>query len=1238
MSAAPYWGDLPGPKVASRANSRHSSADQSSKTPRRQSTDTTPAFAPQPKPHRISTQTAHSEAQTESSLSPYASPTHSFQGQGLAPRPPSMSSYPPDIVEKRRRRANKNREEDNAYTVSGALPAAPDAPKGLPSSYRHPYGNGGLPYTLPKTGAAQPDIPPSPGMMDPETYQILTADRPKHASTASNRRISSDSAAPARNSSSREHVNGHRKASLGNEADRRLFADARSPLQRLELTLDSITKEEKRARAEAAERNARERSSGRRTSRDGGRPHSVRFQDKSTEPDAELLPDATVLPDSLPVETGAAPGRRGDDFQPKGQRHESHRGKAPKPRAVVAAGAQDSGSPHRNLSFRERAAQNEANLPNSAVPEITASAANETGPTNSVALGRSGSNRLKKDPPGDPWYQRRVEAEKKYGQITGGGKPGASRTRKDETAGAPAVVGPPSQTFRGSVRNKVPAANTTEARRQHDRPAVADDDVDSLANSSHPDSLARQRRGSTSGGHHSPFPFTTDSQQQHDVADHPKSKARLGTALGATAAGATAVSFAGRASPPGNGSDEDTPFSHEHHFSEHFHRHLYKPGEGLYNPPKYLEEWRKGTVGTLAGSFLDLADGTSPVADKNQTWWETSPSQKRGSISSRPRRAEAFDGEYDETNGTHSSIDTMVSRERTEFDRGYSQSWSIRYDDVVPHAREFLGHQATASKRKARRQTRLYSIGQHLAPSSDVQGSNCISVLCSCLPCLPPRHQRQYSESTLLTRAARMAIRMPEPIAPTRFKPPLYLKCGPLLRYCGIRNERVNSRSTRNSSAAEREFWRGTVMIVTADADSSCDIAPTLRLFAQPIELLPPPPPEVHGEIPPEYVDPVAGHPKLGRKGETLYVRPAYHLEEARDLSQDGSDNGLFEKTRSPPDVDLPAGSTDAPGSFADRRKKASVDGEKLGKYKDVRGYRLHTERGYTFWRFSIEVELRDKEQRIAYRINRGPATGFWVPAKDQSMNIMFHSCNGFSLSVNPDELSGPDPMWRDVLNNHQSRPFHVMIGGGDQLYCDAVMRQTQLFQEWLVIRNPIHKHNAPFTAEMQDELENFYLERYCTWFSQGLFGLANAQIPMVNMYDDHDIIDGFGSYPHHFMTSPVFSGLGNVAFKYYMLFQHQSLVSEMEDTEPSWALGVKPGPYIQELSRSVFMHLGSKIALLGVDTRTERMRDQVVEDQTWDKLIDRCYSEIVKGKTEHLLVLLGVPIAYPRLVWLENM
>lgn len=432
-------------------------------------------------------------------------------------------------------------------------------------------------------------------------------------------------------------------------------------------------------------------------------------------------------------------------------------------------------------------------------------------------------------------------------------------------------------------------------------------------------------------------------------------------------------------------------------------------------------------------------------------------------------------------------------------------------------------------------------------------------------------------------------------------------------------------------------------MIVTTDSRSSYEVPPTLRLFSQPMDLLPPPPAQVGGtagELAPEYVDPIAGLTKVGRDGTTLFVRPVEQLDEGRDLSgRDDFGDGIFEAQRSIPDH-IPSSQdvvTNPKSSFTGRQN-LGADGEKLGKYAEVKGFRLHAERGATFWRFNIEVELQSQQQRIAYRINQGPISSFWVPAKGQSMNVMFHSCNGFSLGVDTDQFSGPDPLWRDVLNTHQTQPFHVMIGGGDQIYNDLVMEETELFKEWLNIRNTLHKHNAPFTTEMQDELETFYLDRYSEWFSQGLFGLANSQIPMVNIFDDHDIIDGFGSYPPSLMDSPVFTGLGAIAFKYYMLFQHQSIIDEGEETEPSWLLGLRPGPHIKELSRSVFMFLGQNIAFLGLDCRTERSHDDVVSEETYDKIFLRLRSEIVRGQTRHLIVLLSVPVAYPRLVWLENM
>ena len=43
------------------------------------------------------------------------------------------------------------------------------------------------------------------------------------------------------------------------------------------------------------------------------------------------------------------------------------------------------------------------------------------------------------------------------------------------------------------------------------------------------------------------------------------------------------------------------------------------------------------------------------------------------------------------------------------------------------------------------------------------------------------------------------------------------------------------------------------------------------------------------------------------------------------------------------------------------------------------------------------------------------------------------------------------------------------------------------------------------------------------------------------------------------------------------------------------------------------------------------------MSEESYELIFDRCRREIDKGVTKHLIVLLGVPIAYPRLVWLEN-
>lgn len=310
------------------------------------------------------------------------------------------------------------------------------------------------------------------------------------------------------------------------------------------------------------------------------------------------------------------------------------------------------------------------------------------------------------------------------------------------------------------------------------------------------------------------------------------------------------------------------------------------------------------------------------------------------------------------------------------------------------------------------------------------------------------------------------------------------------------------------------------------------------------------------------------------------------------------------------------------------------------------------TKKGLMFWRFEVELDIEKYEQRVRYRVNGqvNPAHQFFIPASEDSMNVMAYSCNGFSLGTDttPWQLS----LWLDVLRKHANRQhYHVMLGGGDQIYNDALKKDCKTLETWIHKKLSYQKRQVQVTPEIVEDLENYYLKSYLEWFGKGfydasppgtlqpLFPLAMAQIPTVSIWDDHDIIDGYGSYKHKTMELSVFVHIGAVAYKYYMLFQHQVSPDEpLHTKDPSWILSKSNGAFIKQKGHSTFMRLGRQISLLGLDCRTERQVHQIVPELTYKEVFKRLESEIANApETKHLLVMLGVPILYPRLVWIEK-
>jgi hypothetical protein len=212
-----------------------------------------------------------------------------------------------------------------------------------------------------------------------------------------------------------------------------------------------------------------------------------------------------------------------------------------------------------------------------------------------------------------------------------------------------------------------------------------------------------------------------------------------------------------------------------------------------------------------------------------------------------------------------------------------------------------------------------------------------------------------------------------------------------------------------------------------------------------------------------------------------------------------------------------------------------SVDNSAHGSIPDrnFSGEKLYQDTGKSFWRFKIQLPIQDHESNWQYslieRSNTGPKT-FTVPSKTQSTRILFHSCNGFSIGTDEEAYNGP-VLWKDVLRYHAQKPFHVMLGGGDQIYNDNV-RVTGPLKEWTDIVSRRKRREYIFDEELRQKSDDHYYNNYITWYTTEPFKSANCVIPQINIWDDHDIIDGFGSYSDHFMRCHVFRGIGGVAHK----------------------------------------------------------------------------------------------------------
>lgn len=289
---------------------------------------------------------------------------------------------------------------------------------------------------------------------------------------------------------------------------------------------------------------------------------------------------------------------------------------------------------------------------------------------------------------------------------------------------------------------------------------------------------------------------------------------------------------------------------------------------------------------------------------------------------------------------------------------------------------------------------------------------------------------------------------------------------------------------------------------------------------------------------------------------------------------------------------------------------------------------------GHKFVRYHMTVFQASKEKTITYSLpGEKRAHHFFVPAKGQEPNILFTSCNGYQSEIDRKSVGGITPMWGEINARHREEHLHLQLGGGDQIYADGLINNPKKctseptlgkthgvfalpsLQPWIKAKTSMAF--ATFTEEMAQEVDEFYFGHYMRHYNELEFKETMASVPAVNQPDDHDYFDGCGSYPEFLQNSNVMAGIRKIATWYAFTIQHSLEGDKFPKMTTSGPLGHS------------FLHVlnDGKLAILGVDTRTERTQFQIVAQNSWDNIFDRL--ERLGTETKHVIVILGVPVVY---------
>ncbi|EKV10193.1 hypothetical protein PDIG_58840 [Penicillium digitatum PHI26] len=293
----------------------------------------------------------------------------------------------------------------------------------------------------------------------------------------------------------------------------------------------------------------------------------------------------------------------------------------------------------------------------------------------------------------------------------------------------------------------------------------------------------------------------------------------------------------------------------------------------------------------------------------------------------------------------------------------------------------------------------------------------------------------------------------------------------------------------------------------------------------------------------------------------------------------------------------------------------------------------------WTFYRYEIDLQMDDAgpaKWTYAITSHLGCTRYEFLVAGRYETNWRFIATSGndFSLNVNAGErarLGGVGYMWKDIMQKHNEiGGFHAQLCLGGQIYADRMWKEIPSLKQWLAISGKEARKNAPWTAAYQQDVSYAYFHYYTSHFDQPHIRESFAQIPYVCQIDDHDIFDGFGSYPEHMQFSNMFKNIGRIGIEMYLLFQHHTTLDILRNVNNDMDLFTITGT-----GWHFVKYLGPGVVVVGPDCRSERNPHQVMAGPTYQGLFPKV--AMLPPSVQHCLWMVAVPLIYPRLEAAEH-